>query len=936
METRTHTSIQEESAIVERVARIVSSVRGTKTDYTRLAAELEQAIPFDIFGIVLLRHDRQAVRVTVCQREADSWVATYHQHPLSGSMLEQVLVAPRLAVNNYPDGLDGPPAVTGDALSGSLQLHATLIAPLMVEDRVLGTFELGSSVPDTYSDETLQRLVKAVVGVLATAIESVQLGGSAAIQDRQRQVLKDVSSALTSKIDLSTILNRIVVGIANSLNVAAVIMVLDRDQERLSLQAQSGMDAVVLENVFSHLLVDDNSIICQTLKLRQPQVTQDIAMDERFPESRVFFTELGIRSIFSYPLVTGTTVFGVLLFCSPEPGGFTPLKSDIFSLFASQATVAIHNGMLLESAHRRSRFQEAIEQLERAHARHSNSTRNADEETPRSPENARLEQWQQDELELFAHVREETQHTFGVSFTSLLRFISDHLLTQDERNLQAMLYDYQTEDALDAASLSRRSPTSSTPVELPPERALAMRTSGQTETFADTLSLLTQMAETALVRTGMVGELSRLIMQLQLSTNGVKDAWFVADLNGVCVYMNPAAEALCETRLEEVVATYNPSLLAASQGSDTGKTIERIFAKLFPRMRNAEEVQQYLQEFTQGIYYGELRCVLAVEPLSLLASPSEKTKKDPDGRLESAPSDYHYQLVRHPLCNQDGLLVAYALQVCDVTEQVRDERNRSALLSSVSHDLRTPLTTIKAAVTGLLQTDVAWDEEDQQAMLEDINAETDHLTVLVNALVELSRIEMGALVLEKEWCDVVEVVDGIVEKMKRVLAERNVHTLARPSRPLVYADRVQLERVFYHLLENAASRTSATGEIMVRLDADDGVLRACVIDRGRAIPAHERERLFKSFHSLRSYGNGLGLAICKGIVEAHQGHIWAEAADNTSPSDCSGACFVFTLPIHLRTGSLAGQERVTPVSKKVPDERTYLLQQVPVSKEEAR
>jgi GAF domain-containing protein len=361
METRTHTSIQEESAIVERVARIVSSVRGTKSDYTRLAAELEQAIPFDIFGIVLLRHDRQAVRVTVCQRnEADRWVATYHQHPLSGSMLEQVLLSPRLMVNNYPEGLDGPPATSGDALTGSPQLHATLIAPLMVEDRVLGTLELGSSVLDTYTDETLQRLVRAVVGVLATAIESVQLGGSAAIQDRQRQVLKDVTSALTSKIDLSTILQQIVVGIANSLNVAAVIMVLDRDQERLSLQAQSGMDSVALENVFSHLLVDDNSIICQTLQRRQPLVTQDIATDERFPESRVFFTELGIHSIFSYPLVTGTTVFGVLLFCSPEPGGFTPLKADIFSLFASQATVAIHNGMLLESAHRRSRFHEAI------------------------------------------------------------------------------------------------------------------------------------------------------------------------------------------------------------------------------------------------------------------------------------------------------------------------------------------------------------------------------------------------------------------------------------------------------------------------------------------------------------------------------------------------------------------------------------------------
>ncbi len=302
-------------------------------------------------------------------------------------------------------------------------------------------------------------------------------------------------------------------------------------------------------------------------------------------------------------------------------------------------------------------------------------------------------------------------------------------------------------------------------------------------------------------------------------------------------------------------------------------------------------------------------------------------------RIESAPSDYHYQLIRHPLCNQDGLLVANALQVCDVTEQVRDEKNRSALLSSVSHDLRTPLTTIKAAVTGLLQTDVDWDEGDRQAMLEDIDAETDHLTVLVNALVELSRIEMGALVLEKEWCDVVEVVDGTVEKMRRILAGRAVRTIAQPALPLVYADHAQLERVFHHLLENAAGHSPAYTEILVRLDAIEGALRICVIDRGCTIPIHERERLFKSFYSLRSYGNGLGLAICKGIVEAHEGHIWVEAADNTSPPDSAGTCFVFTLPLHPHTGSSTGQEKIAAVNREVSGEKAYSLQRTRVSTE---
>src|SRR5712691_10962958 len=91
METRTQPPTQEQSAIVERVARIVSRVRGAKPDYARLAAELEPAIPFDVFGIVLLRHDREAVRVVVCTHEADGWIAQYHQHPLRDSMVENIL-----------------------------------------------------------------------------------------------------------------------------------------------------------------------------------------------------------------------------------------------------------------------------------------------------------------------------------------------------------------------------------------------------------------------------------------------------------------------------------------------------------------------------------------------------------------------------------------------------------------------------------------------------------------------------------------------------------------------------------------------------------------------------------------------------------------------------------------------------------------------------
>src|SRR5437660_303534 len=306
MDAKTHTPTLKESTIVERVARIVSSIRGTKADYTYLAAELEPAIPFDVFGIVLLRHDRQALRVTVCRRENSHWIAQYHQHPLEDSKVEQMLQQPAMTVQNYPDGLNGSPAQCGDALSTFPQLHATLIVPLMVEDQVLGTLELGSTVLNAYTDETLQRLIGAVVRVLAAAIESAQVGGSVEIQDRQRQALKNVSSALTSEMDLSMILNRIVVGIARSLHVASAIVTLDQRQHRLHLAAQSGLDPDLLSKIVGgKVALSDQSIIGSTLRYRQPWVSHDIGTDERFPVSHLFASELAIRSIFSYPLVTG-------------------------------------------------------------------------------------------------------------------------------------------------------------------------------------------------------------------------------------------------------------------------------------------------------------------------------------------------------------------------------------------------------------------------------------------------------------------------------------------------------------------------------------------------------------------------------------------------------------------------------------------------------
>jgi len=268
-------------------------------------------------------------------------------------------------------------------------------------------------------------------------------------------------------------------------------------------------------------------------------------------------------------------------------------------------------------------------------------------------------------------------------------------------------------------------------------------------------------------------------------------------------------------------------------------------------------------------------------------------------QLNSAPSDRHYQFMRYALYNPRGQLLANALQIQDITEQVRDEKNKSVLLSTVSHDLRTPLTTIKPAVPGLLQPEVDWDEQWRREILEDIDAGADHLYKLVNSLIEMSRIDMGALVLEKEWCDLVEIVHNALVRAERLLAGHAVRTQFHPHLPQVQVDYVQLGRVLLHLLENAVRHSPENAEIVIAVDdlvqdrPEDGhrFLRVQIIDHGSGVPEEERARIFKTFYSLDSQGIGLGLAICRGIIEAHQGRIWVESAPD------GGACFIFTLPI---------------------------------------
>ncbi|MEO8973433.1 MAG: ATP-binding protein, partial [Ktedonobacteraceae bacterium] len=232
----------------------------------------------------------------------------------------------------------------------------------------------------------------------------------------------------------------------------------------------------------------------------------------------------------------------------------------------------------------------------------------------------------------------------------------------------------------------------------------------------------------------------------------------------------------------------------------------------------------------------------------------------------------------------------------------RTDALRAALLSSVSHDLRTPLSSIKAAASSLLQEDVSWDEEARRSFALAIEHEADRLNRLVGNLLDMSRIEGGALKPEKEWYPVEELIHDVLGRMQPLLQGRAVETDLPENLPPVELDYLEIDQVVSNLLENALRYTPASSPIEVSAHVKGSEMEICVADRGPGIPLAERERVFDKFYRVlgprrvatqptQPTGSGLGLAVSKGLVEAHGGHIRVENRED------GGALFCFTLPV---------------------------------------
>jgi two-component system sensor histidine kinase KdpD len=229
------------------------------------------------------------------------------------------------------------------------------------------------------------------------------------------------------------------------------------------------------------------------------------------------------------------------------------------------------------------------------------------------------------------------------------------------------------------------------------------------------------------------------------------------------------------------------------------------------------------------------------------------------------------------------------------------ERLRVALLTSVSHDLRTPLASITGALTSLRRYGAAYDEPAKDALMATIQAEAERLDRFIGNLLDMTRLESGEIELKPELADLSEIVGTVLHRADKLLAEHRVAVEIEKDLPMLRVDYLLLEQTLFNLLDNAAKYAPVGSLVRLRARRDGGSVVIEVMDEGPGIPPQELERIFDKFYRVHAQdrqraGTGLGLAICRGFIAALGGTITAGNRD-----DRSGAIFTLRLPATAAT-----------------------------------
>ena len=336
----------------------------------------------------------------------------------------------------------------------------------------------------------------------------------------------------------------------------------------------------------------------------------------------------------------------------------------------------------------------------------------------------------------------------------------------------------------------------------------------------------------------------------------------IANLDGIVTYVNLACLSMWDYEHEEE-ALGKPAINFFADRNEFGVALKAVLE--------------------EGIWQGEI----------------EATRKD--------GSRFDVQVLANLVTDADGEPFCMMASFVDITERKRLEQLKDEFIGLVSHELRTPLTVISGCLSTMLTEWNRLSSSEVQQLLKDALLESESLSHLIENLLELSRAQAQQLALYPELIDVKRLVRETLSKIKRQATSHRFVTSIPDELPPVNGDPLRIERILYNLLDNAAKYSRSRSQIKVSVNVEQDDLIIGVSDRGRGLSSSEQDRIFGQFQRLenarpdRARGAGLGLVVCRRLVEAHGGKIWLESKQG------KGSTFFFSLPLRKGIDADAGR-----------------------------
>lgn len=361
--------------------------------------------------------------------------------------------------------------------------------------------------------------------------------------------------------------------------------------------------------------------------------------------------------------------------------------------------------------------------------------------------------------------------------------------------------------------------------------------------------------------------------RLEALIQSFEDGLVLEDLRGRVLYINRRMSSYADKHPEDIL----------------GSSVESLFQAILANAKNRDKALTMLEKTLKH------------------RAPNNGIELD----LVRPSGIRHMRLKGFTVTDSSGLPIGRGQILRDTTKEYEVDRMKTSLISIASHELRTPLAAIKGYVSTLLAEDVSWDLETQHEFLEVISTEADRLSELVNNLLDMSRIEAGSLEITRKVCDINALISEAVDRCYPHPGER-LQIVMPTDEPTIFADAQRLEVVIRNLIENATKYTEEGTPISLSVEVVDEQLIIRVEDEGQGIPLEKSEEVFSSFYRLdnnqtkKAAGAGLGLAICRGFVHAHDGKIWLEPKG-------MGTCVAFSIPVN---GKLTG--KATTHTDRIP------------------